>query len=58
MKKKVTIYLSSVKEPDEFFKLEDAFGEKFSKKFLEFGEYATMELTVSEDGTFKGTFLK
>lgn len=53
----ITIHLSSVKEPDEFLDVVAHFGPR-AKKWFEFGEYATLELVVSKDGTFTGEFLK
>ena len=56
---RTAVVVLEVKDPDAFGDMRDELGlsEKKADKFLEFGEYAALELTVSEDMTFTGKFL-
>ena len=55
----VTVTLDSIKDPDAWGHVVESLGlsDEQSLAYLEWGEYATIELTVSSDMTFTGRIL-
>lgn len=55
----VTVTLGSIKDPDAWGHVAEGLGlsDEQSRAYLEWGEYATIELTVSDDMTFTGRIL-